>query len=161
MAKKHVMMLFFFFLTAYSWIVSITALSQQNKYIYKAHLRAKIAHGVAKGERRARERLAQPRPVCPHCSRPPILCVCNVLPSDKISTATKILILQHPNEFRKRNLSTVPLIRLVLQNVQVLVGYSFHQDLKDLAPIQQALHAGIQPLLLYPGEDATSLDDTS
>lgn len=153
----HIMMLLL--VAAYSLIVLINALSQQQQ-TYKPHLRAKIAHGVAKGERRARERSAQPRPVCSRCSRPPILCVCNVLPSDLISTAfTDILILQHPNEFRKRNLSTVPLIRLVLQNVQVRVGYSF--DLEQLAPVQQALSAGVKPLLLYPGDYAISLDDAS
>lgn len=124
---------------------------------YEPHLRAKIAHSVAKGERRAQERQAQARAVCSHCSRPPILCVCNVLPQQLIDTSTQILVLQHPNEFRKRNLSTVPLMRLVLKNVQVRVGYSF--TLEDLDVVAQAIEAGQQPLLLYPDPYAISLDE--
>jgi len=136
-------------------ITLTSALSQTRNY--EPHLRAKIAHSVAKGERRARERQARPREVCSNCSRPPILCVCKVLPKEVIATSTNILILQHPNEFRKRNLSTVPLMRLVLKNVEVRVGYSF--ELQDLASVMDALECGRTPLLLYPGPDAISLDD--
>ena len=124
---------------------------------YKPHLRAKIAHSMAKGERRASERSAQPRQNCDRCSRPPALCVCEAIPDERIETKTHLLILQHPNERRKKNFSTVPLLRLVLQNVQVLVGYTF--DAEQLTPLSEALSQGRQPLLLYPGPGAVSLDD--
>lgn len=57
--------------------------------------------------------------------------------------------MQHPNERRKKNLSTVPLVKLVLKEVTVKVGYSF--SLGDL-PKEKT------PLLLYPGKDALALD---
>ncbi|CAB9526987.1 DTW domain-containing protein 2 [Seminavis robusta] len=120
-------------------------------------LRSKVAHSVAKGERRAGERAAQLRPVCRHCARPGSLCLCHVLPEDKIATSTNILILQHPNERRKKNLSTVPLLRLVLKNVQVIVGYTF--DAEAIEPVRDLLARGRKPLLLYPREDALSLEE--
>ncbi len=81
--------------------------------------------------------------------RPPSLCICSVLPKERLVTKTDVLILQHPNERRKKNLSTVPLLKLVLENVSVKVGYSF--SLGDL-PKEKT------PLLLYPGNDAVPLD---
>ena len=117
----------------------------------------KIASSIAKGERRAQERKARSRQLCEGCNRPPTLCVCSVLrsvlpsrPSEacndndnvndqeeqeareelvKLATQnTDILILQHPNEFRKRHYSTVPLIDLTLQDVTIRVGYEFNSE---------------------------------
>jgi DTW domain-containing protein YfiP/GNAT superfamily N-acetyltransferase len=124
---------------------------------YAPHLRAKIAGSVAKGERRAGERAGQLRQVCGGCSRPEALCVCDVLPDQKLITKTRILILQHPNERRKKNFSTVPLLRLVLENVQVLVGYEFDAD--QIAPVKELISKGQKPLLLYPSPEAISLDN--
>jgi len=124
--------------------------------VYTPKLRAKVAHSIAKGERRASERDAQLRGVCEHCSRPPALCVCHVLPRQKYVTQTQVLILQHPNERRKRNLSTVPLLRLVLENVQVMVGYIF--EAKSIPAVMEQLELGQKPLLLYPSPNAISLD---
>jgi len=123
-----------------------------------AHFRAKVAHSIAKGERRAKARGARSREACAECQRPPSLCLCHVLPQPKYSTSTKLIVLQHPNERRKKNLSTVPLLRLVLEDVQVFGGYAF--DPEDLPPVQDMLlrREGRKPLLLYPGDDAISLD---
>lgn len=120
-------------------------------------VRTKAAHSVSKGERRAHERAANAREVCSGCRRPATLCVCDDMPETLISTATRILILQHPTERRKKNFSTVPLVRLVLKHVTVKVGYSF--TIEDLALVQQELEEGRKPLLLYPGTNAISLDD--
>lgn len=125
---------------------------------YGTPLREKIAGSIAKGERRARERSAELRQVCSQCARPDTLCVCDSLPDEgKLATQTRILILQHPNERRKKNLSTVPLLRLALQNVQVTVGYTFEPE--SLPIVQEELDQGRKPLLLYPSEDAIALDE--
>ena len=80
-----------------------------------------------------------------------------MLPDDApLVTDTRILILQHPNERRRKNLSTVPLLRLVLKHVTVKVGYEFTLD--DL-PTSTAAGVTTTPLLLYPGENAISLDE--
>ena len=139
-----------------------TKTSDSARETYRAHMRAKIAHSVAKGERRAGERVAQARAVCSSCQRPPTLCLCDVLPpaNEKYSTRTQLLILQHPNERRKKNLSTVPLLKLVLEDVQVIGGYTFEPD--ALPPVvQEMLDRGRRPLLLYPSDDAISLDAAS
>lgn len=160
-----------FFITIHSLQPSVWALSSspatksssspppQSLADYKANLRANIAHSVAKGERRAHERSANLRPVCRQCARPDALCVCDVMPPEQLATQTKILILQHPNERRKKNLSTVPLLKLSLQNVQVVVGYTFEPE--SLPPVQKLFEQGRKPLLLYPSEGAIPLDDAS
>uniref|UniRef100_A0A6U3QH46 tRNA-uridine aminocarboxypropyltransferase n=1 Tax=Ditylum brightwellii TaxID=49249 RepID=A0A6U3QH46_9STRA len=129
---------------------------------YPPHLRAKIASSIAKGHRRERERTSTPRLLCAACSRPPSVCLCDSLPSSSlIQTETHVLILQHPNEFRKRkHFSTVPLIKLVLQNVVVKVGYAF-----DLECILNSVEyewfdtKRQRPLLLYPSVDALNLEE--
>lgn len=117
--------------------------------------RRKVAFSIAKGERRAHEREVGRRECCERCRRPPVQCVCESLPKHKILTATDILILQHPVEFRRKTFSTVPLISLVLENVQVFVGHNF--DLKT-PPIREAMDNGSRLLLLFPGPDAIVLD---
>ena len=148
----------------------------------------KIASSVAKGERRARERQARSRQLCEGCNRPPTLCVCSVLRSVlpheekgeaeelvKLATqSTDILILQHPNEFRKRHYSTVPLIDLTLQDVTIRVGYEFNSEtlldslgIHRLGGSSTALAAKNgdddsvrrRPLLLFPGEGAIDLHE--
>uniref|UniRef100_A0A7S2YAD0 tRNA-uridine aminocarboxypropyltransferase n=1 Tax=Entomoneis paludosa TaxID=265537 RepID=A0A7S2YAD0_9STRA len=120
--------------------------------------RAKVASSIAKGERRAQERLVQRRTLCDRCQRPPVQCVCSALPVPKLSTHhTDILILQHPGEFRRKTFSTVPLIPLVLEPVQIAVGHSFDPEM--VRPIQEAIQRGQRLLLLFPGPDSLALDD--
>lgn len=130
-------------------------LIKQPKY-YAQHLKTKIASSEAKCERRKRERQSVARELCPGCGRPPILCVCEALPAEKIVTSTNILILQHPNEFKRKSLSTVPLMPLVLENCVVKVGYNFKPESVEL--VQKCIDQGRKPLLLFPGDDAISLD---
>jgi DTW domain-containing protein YfiP len=126
------------------------------------HLQGNIAAlaSTAKAERREleRQRKSAPREVCERCKRPPVLCVCAALPDELIATATNVLVLQHPNEFRKKTFSTTPLLPLVLQNVQIRVGYKFEPE--TLIPVNEALARNQMPLLLFPGPNALSLDDT-
>ena len=119
---------------------------------------------VIKEEKRKNERAAVSRPTCPRCVRPQALCVCRALPDKKIITDTHVWILQHPNEFRKRNWSTVPLLKMLLENVTVKVGYTFdYDDLwgNTLATVDDRDHQNPTPLLLFPGPDAIDLDNLS
>eukprot|EP00429_Kryptoperidinium_foliaceum_P011038 CAMPEP_0176003502 /NCGR_PEP_ID=MMETSP0120_2-20121206/1206_1 /TAXON_ID=160619 /ORGANISM="Kryptoperidinium foliaceum, Strain CCMP 1326" /LENGTH=371 /DNA_ID=CAMNT_0017336145 /DNA_START=224 /DNA_END=1336 /DNA_ORIENTATION=+ len=124
------------------------------------HLRIKIANSIAKEERRAKERQAPTREICSGCNRPPVLCLCEALPKTKLKPATTILILQHPNEHRKKTFSTVPLLSLVLDNVYVKVGYRF--DLASLPLLKEFVDSpeGL-PLLLFPSDRAITLEDFS
>jgi DTW domain-containing protein YfiP/GNAT superfamily N-acetyltransferase len=97
------------------------------------------------------------REYCSGCNRPPSQCLCNYIPTDKISLETQVLVLQHPVEFRRKTISTVPLLRLVLELCQVLVGRSFDVQLESI--IDDACSKGRIPLLLFPGPDAITLED--
>jgi DTW domain-containing protein YfiP/ribosomal protein S18 acetylase RimI-like enzyme len=81
------------------------------------------------------------------------------LPEEKIGLETKVLVLQHPVEFRRKTISTVPLLKLVLDQCHVLVGRSFDVELETI--INQACNEGRIPLLLFPGPRATVLEDTN
>lgn len=118
-------------------------------------LQAKIASSSAKAERRARDRQAEGRPVCQRCHRSILQCVCDALPSLRIPTATRVLIVQHPREFRKKSVSTVPLLSLVLENIQVVVGKSLSLDVPN---IRDAVSEGYDLALLFPGKEAIALD---
>ena len=84
---------------------------------------------LSKEERRRQSRnLSNVRETCPLCRRPPSSCVCAALPPNGRKIAlphVDILILQHPSEFRRKHVSTVPLIPLVLENVKISVGRAF------------------------------------
>lgn len=122
-----------------------------------SHLKTKIASSIAKCERRNEERNVVPRSLCDRCNKPPRTCICSSLPDKLISTSTQVLILQHPREFRKASLSTVPLMSLVLEKCTIKVGYNFSPS--NLNLVQDCLNRGVKPLLLFPGPSALSLDD--
>jgi len=85
---------------------------------------------------------------CQHCTRPLAHCLCGLIPS--LSSRTRILLLQHPDE-AKHALNTARLVALGLQNVQLLIGEKF-DDLERY--IQQP---GYRACVLFPGEDAQEL----
>ena len=132
---------------------------KQQQQQYDANMKTKIASSVAKTERREVERSRVGRPVCDGCRRHPELCVCTSLPEQLIDTSTSILILQHPRERRRKSLSTVPLMPLVLKKCTVKTGYNFMPEQLDL--VTECLERGQKPLLLFPGPNAISLDDDS
>ena len=115
-----------------------------------------IAGSAAKSLRRSASRSITPRPTCPRCSRPPVQCLCSSLPPSPLPTQTKLVILQHPNEFRRKTFSTVPLLPLVLSNVEVVVGREFTSG--SVRAVREAIDRGERPLLLFPGENSTSID---
>jgi DTW domain-containing protein YfiP len=123
------------------------------------HLQFKIASSVVKCELRNQGRKYMGRELCGRCERPPAVCLCTSLPEQKISLAVHVLVLQHPNEFRKKNVSTVPLLSLVLKHFSKKIGYEF--DANDILSEHQSLlgNNNQKPLLLFPGPDAVRLDD--
>jgi len=98
------------------------------------------------------------REYCSECNRPPTQCLCDYLPTTKISLETQVLVLQHPVEFRRKTVSTVPVLKLVLKNCQVMVGRSFDVQLESF--IDNACYEGRIPLLLFPGPNAITLEDS-
>lgn len=132
----------------------IYSLSSEIKY--RSHTKATIASSIAKTERRENERSLVGREICGNCNRPPVLCICKSLPPKLISTYTNVLVLQHPREFRRKSLSTVPLMPLVLEKCTIKVGYNFTPDKVNL--VQECLDRGQKPLLLFPGPSAINLD---
>mmetsp|Transcript_16335 Transcript_16335/g.46909 ORF Transcript_16335/g.46909 Transcript_16335/m.46909 type:complete len:376 (+) Transcript_16335:58-1185(+) len=117
---------------------------------------------LSKEERRQQSRtLSDARATCPLCRRPPSSCVCSALPPNGRKIAlphVDILILQHPSEFRRKHVSTVPLIPLVLENVEISVGRAF-DDVFMRHMLEEADALGQTPLLLFPGPDAITLED--
>ena len=132
---------------------------QQQQQQYDPNMKTKIASSVAKTERRELERSRVGREICTRCIRPPELCVCESLPEKLVETSTSVLILQHPNERRRKSLSTVPLMPLCLEKCTVKVGYGFEVGQLDI--VTECIERGQKPLLLFPGKDAISLDDDS
>ena len=51
------------------------------------------------------------RQYCPGCQRPLPQCLCDHLPASRIRLDTDVLVLQHPVEFRRKTISTVPLLK--------------------------------------------------
>jgi DTW domain-containing protein YfiP/GNAT superfamily N-acetyltransferase len=127
------------------------------------HFRDKITNSIAKGERRARERSHRKlREVCSGCSRPFNLCLCDALANETATNnwiqSSRVIVLQHPNEFRKKHTSTVPLLKLVLgnDNVRVKVGYEFSKE--DILLGTNGEDDDHRPIMLFPGPDAIDLD---
>lgn len=79
----------------------------------------------AKPSRAARNIIDKPRALCARCNRPsPGQCLCPALPEAAIHTATRVLILQHPAESKKR-IASVPLLKLCLAPVTIVKGQAF------------------------------------
>ncbi|XP_066587294.1 tRNA-uridine aminocarboxypropyltransferase 2 [Prorops nasuta] len=97
----------------------------------------------------------QTRDKCSQCKRPVAVCWCPGLPKQPISTASKIIILQHPAEV-KRCLRTAPMLTLALEPDKCLTfrGKKFpspkHEQLLDILNDKNTI-------LLYPSSNAVSL----
>jgi DTW domain-containing protein YfiP len=63
------------------------------------------------------------RALCQRCTRPETVCVCKALPDGgKIDLQTKVMVVQHPCECKKKMIGTVPLMDLVLANFELVVA---------------------------------------
>lgn len=88
------------------------------------------------------------RPSCPCCCRPLTHCLCALIP--RLSSRTRVLILQHPDEVGHA-LNTARLAVLGLQNAQLQIGEVFPELESWLAD------EAYSPHLLFPGEEAAVL----
>lgn len=85
-----------------------------------------------------------PRSCCPRCARPLSHCLCALVP--RLSSRTRVLILQHPAE-ASHALNTARLAALALSNGELRVGETF----PELA------HGTYRRCLLFPGAQAMPL----
>merc|ERR1711957_140186 len=110
---------------------------------------------MGKSERREKERRAVSRTLCPRCSRPSTVCVCQGLPSDgkKIELDVHVLVLQHPNENRKKNVSTVPLMPLVLRHFSFLLSFRMYCGMEDRGPCSCFLDRMHYPSMTFTKND--------
>ena len=81
---------------------------------------------------------------CPQCRRPEPYCVCQYIA--KVSSTTRVLILQHPEEDR-HPFNTGRLAALSLKNCDLWVGEQFSGLSAELAKFSSVY-------LLFPGESA-------
>jgi len=65
---------------------------------------------------------AEPDPECPHCRKPPALCVCEGIA--RIDNKVSLLILQHPQE-QDRDLGTARITALHFKNALLKIGLSW------------------------------------
>jgi DTW domain-containing protein YfiP len=77
--------------------------------------------------------------------------------------SSQVIILQHPAEARRRITSTVPLVGLCLENCDTIISNDFdlnHPVLKTaFSPTTTNDKAANLPLVLYPSDDATFIED--
>jgi DTW domain-containing protein len=92
---------------------------------------------------------------CGRCRMLGTLCVCPLMPSPRLVTRTRLVLLIHRFEDRKPT-NTGRLAAECLANSEVIVrGHAS----EPTAPF--ACHGGSTPLLLFPHEGATPLDERS
>lgn len=100
-------------------------------------------------------------PVCPHCAKPPALCVCEAV--GPVENRVAVLILQHPQE-QDRLLGTARLAAQQLSNATFRIGLSWPSLAKALGrPAEPGdwavLHLGsTKPSDLPPGREVAVLD---
>tara|TARA_B110000208_G_scaffold182092_1_gene233476 strand:- start:1854 stop:2981 length:1128 start_codon:yes stop_codon:yes gene_type:complete len=104
-------------------------------------------------------KLRKQRSLCTRCSRPPVVCICAALPASTIAIETRVVIVQHPREARKRIVGSVPLIQLVLGAACTVVVSDVVRFGLDEA-LDEALgeKGSGRTVLLFPGATSTPLD---
>ncbi|MBV1874649.1 MAG: DTW domain-containing protein [Gammaproteobacteria bacterium] len=87
------------------------------------------------------------RASCPHCKRPVRVCYCHTI--QQVDNQWPVHILQHPRE-AKHAIGTAGIAALSLNNCQLQQGENFTLNSMGLETRQA--------VLIYPGEDAESLE---
>jgi DTW domain-containing protein len=92
-----------------------------------------------------------PRSRCVGCSRPSVVCICASI--RRVSTQTRVVILQHPRESDVA-INTARLVELQLERAELHVAIKL-----DEVPALRARLSDPEapPILLYPGPDAREL----
>lgn len=88
------------------------------------------------------------RAVCQRCLRPEVVCYCARL--SKLSTTTRLVILQHPRE-RRVPVSTARMAHLSLPNSELHYGVSFDDNARVTAICNEP-----DTYVLFPGPDSSS-----
>ena len=94
--------------------------------------------------------ISEGRATCYTCLRPQAHCVCGFI--TPFAAHTNLLLLQHPNEWRKYY-STAKLVRQAITNASLMRGVTFEED---------TLRASLAPhetYMLYPGADACDCEE--
>ncbi|KAL3346794.1 hypothetical protein AABB24_025301 [Solanum stoloniferum] len=99
------------------------------------------------------------RKICWNCDRPVKVCLCNIIPSEPITTVTRIVILHHPHEQRHK-LATVPVLSKCLDNCDVIVGRRLrYGDCDILDSLHDDAHRNpnftSRAIYLFPGADTS------
>ncbi|WP_063383094.1 tRNA-uridine aminocarboxypropyltransferase [Pseudoalteromonas luteoviolacea] len=94
------------------------------------------------------------RSTCKNCHFSVKTCVCDHI-SNVLANKTHLVVLQHPSEVTTAK-NTVRLLSLQLKNIHVFVGET-PSDFVDAQAIAKHNHCA----LLYPGENAVSLENTT
>ncbi|GJP33204.1 hypothetical protein CLOM_g17760 [Closterium sp. NIES-68] len=76
------------------------------------------------------------RTLCERCQRPSRACLCPSLPPSRLKTRTRVIVLQHPHEAKKR-LATAPILALTLDSTRIITGRRFLAG--SYAELDQAL----------------------
>jgi len=92
------------------------------------------------------------RQVCWRCRRPKALCLCPDEPP--METATRIVLLMHPMEWKREKCNTGRLTTLHLANSEIIPGLAFDTNPRFL---ELARDPGNYCTLLYPGPGAYDL----
>jgi len=92
------------------------------------------------------------RTLCQSCQRPEKSCICQF--TTEVANDIHVVVLQHPSEVSQVK-GTIALLAKSLSSCQVLIGEDFSEDTQLLKIVEQ-----YKTLLLYPGENAKTLDET-
>lgn len=93
------------------------------------------------------------------CDRPKNVCVCHVIPREKISTATKIIVLQqYPHNEPRHKFSPVPVLAKCLDNCEIVYAPLLR---RNVSPFLDSLYSyavsdpeNARPVLfLFPGSE--------
>ena len=94
--------------------------------------------------------ISEARAMCYTCLRPPAHCVCGFI--TPFSAHTNLLLLQHPNEWRKYY-STAKLVKQALTNASLIRGVTFPENTLSSAFGDRTTY------LLYPGAQACDCEE--
>ncbi len=94
--------------------------------------------------------ISEGRPTCYECLRPRAHCVCGFI--TPFAAHTNLLLLQHPNEWRKYY-STAKLVKQAIPTTPLLRGVTFPEE--TLRSVLKPNHT----YMLYPGADACDCEE--
>ncbi|XP_008786909.2 tRNA-uridine aminocarboxypropyltransferase 2 [Phoenix dactylifera] len=90
------------------------------------------------------------------CGRPSSVCVCDHLPPCPIPTATRVVVLHHPHELR-RKLATLPLLSKCLHNLYLVPGRRLRLGSSPLLDsLYRSPSSPTEALFLFPSSDPAS-----